>query len=184
MWGKFEHWSSCSVTCGGGIQKQTRRVHRRPRYGGKPCRGPKTRTRPCNKTECTHRKPSPSNHNVIFISLALKLQLLYLTLSYTVICNHQTYFLISECISGNATYVKENVQKGVECIFPFTYGGITYNSCTYDYSRVFQYFPWCSTKVDTFGEHLAGKNSEGAWNVGICEDKDTCPLPNKRKSNL
>ena len=34
----------------------------------------------------------------------------------------------------------EHPQKGVKCVFPFTYDGITYNGCIPGKS------PWCSTK--------------------------------------
>ena len=34
----------------------------------------------------------------------------------------------------------EHPQKGVKCVFPFTYDGITYNGCVPGKS------PWCSTK--------------------------------------
>ena len=88
------------------------------------------------------------------------------------------YFL--GCITGNATYVKEKVRKGVPCVFPFKYAGKTYHNCTYDYSRTFQYFPWCSTKVSRNGKHYARKTRDGYYNVGICEDRETCPLPYKR----
>ena len=80
--------------------------------------------------------------------------------------------------------MKEKVQKGAPCIFPFTYAGKTYYNCTHDHSRIFQYFPWCSTKVDRNGKHYARKSRDGFYNVGICEDKETCPLPYKRKLNM
>ena len=88
---------------------------------------------------------------------------------------------ISECITGDAKYIKEKVQKGVPCVFPFRYAGRTYHTCTYDHSRIFQYFPWCSTKVNKNGKHIAKKGRDGLWNVGICEDKENCPLPYTRK---
>ena len=85
------------------------------------------------------------------------------------------------CISGNATNVKEKVRKGVPCVFPFQYAGKTYKTCTHDHSRVFQYLPWCSTRVNKQGVHIARKDRHGVWNVGICEDKENCPLPYKRE---
>jgi len=55
--------------------------------------------------------------------------------------------------------------KGKPCIFPFkfTRTNKTYHSCTYDTEME----PWCSTKVNSRGEHLTG-------NWGQCPD--SCPI--------
>ena len=38
------------------------------------------------------------------------------------------------------------------CVFPFTYGGVTYTACTNtDHTA-----PWCSTKVGSLGNHIPG----------------------------
>lgn len=58
---------------------------------------------------------------------------------------------------GTATF-KENL--GAACVFPFTYKGITYHSCT----TMDHYRPWCSTVVDF-------KPNAGLW--GNC-DPNVC----------
>lgn len=50
------------------------------------------------------------------------------------------------------------------CVFPFTYDGETYQSCTKDGDGQ---HPWCSTQVDGNGNHVTGK-----W--GYCGQN--CPL--------
>ena len=44
------------------------------------------------------------------------------------------------------------------CIFPFKFGGKTYNECALDSDGY-----WCSTKVDSNGTHIGG---QGNW--GTC----------------
>ena len=48
------------------------------------------------------------------------------------------------------------------CVFPFNYKGTDYTTCT----NVGEDFSWCSTKVDSDGNHIGG-------NWGSCEP--TCP---------
>lgn len=60
------------------------------------------------------------------------------------------------------------------CQLPFTLRGRTYYACTYDYSHITGYKPWCSTKVDANGKHVSGG---GNW--GICDDIYNCPIPPK-----
>jgi len=45
-------WSSCSTTCGKGIQSRTRTVTTKPLHKGKPC-GPLAEERPCEGEQCT-----------------------------------------------------------------------------------------------------------------------------------
>ena len=49
MW---EIWSSCSVTCGSGIQTSKRIEAQHPMNGGQPCTGASTRQRSCDEDEC------------------------------------------------------------------------------------------------------------------------------------
>merc|ERR1711892_1598766 len=42
--------------------------------------------------------------------------------------------------------------SGQSCVFPFKYGGVTYNTCT----TAGGFAPWCSTQVDSSGVHIAG----------------------------
>merc|ERR1712115_383882 len=53
---------------------------------------------------------------------------------------------------------------GADCVFPFTFSGTTYVSCTeWIYGGENQGSKWCSTKVDSQGVHV---NGEG--NYGFC----------------
>jgi len=56
------------------------------------------------------------------------------------------------------------------CIFPFKYNGVEYTSCTWASSEKTDYKPWCSTRVDSSGNHISGH-----W--GNCESG--CPIPSK-----
>uniref|UniRef100_A0A4W3I108 Thrombospondin 1 n=1 Tax=Callorhinchus milii TaxID=7868 RepID=A0A4W3I108_CALMI len=52
-WGIWSPWDSCTVTCGGGIQKRTRLCNSpAPKYGGKKCVGNTRETQPCSKLKC------------------------------------------------------------------------------------------------------------------------------------
>jgi len=51
----------------------------------------------------------------------------------------------------------------VPCIFPFRFNGVTYNQCALDSDGY-----WCSTKVNSSGEHIGG---QGNW--GTCSE--SCP---------
>ena len=49
------------------------------------------------------------------------------------------------------------VEEGCNCIFPFTYRGITHNACTMHAPtpwKTWHRFPWCSTRVDDNGKHI------------------------------
>ncbi|KAG7225484.1 hypothetical protein INR49_027479 [Caranx melampygus] len=50
-WHAWTSWSSCSKTCGGGIQ-QRQRVCEGPFFGGEPCPGDKGEQRRCNEKRC------------------------------------------------------------------------------------------------------------------------------------
>ena len=50
------------------------------------------------------------------------------------------------------------------CIFPFTWNGKTYNGCPIDPEDSSE--RWCSTKVDSNGNHITG---QGNW--GHCNSK-------------
>ncbi|XP_029456063.1 thrombospondin-1 [Rhinatrema bivittatum] len=53
QWGPWSPWDSCTVTCGGGIQKRGRLCNDpEPRYGGKDCIGDILETQICNKEDC------------------------------------------------------------------------------------------------------------------------------------
>ena len=59
MWSSWAQWSSCSKTCGTGVQKRKRTVSTKAKYGGKKCDGSNKATRSChNKRRC----PGTINH--------------------------------------------------------------------------------------------------------------------------
>ena len=57
---------------------------------------------------------------------------------------------------------------GKKCIFPFTWQGNTYNSCAYDPAQGDEY-PWCSTKVDSNGNHVSGQSQWGKCSPGCSQ---------------
>ena len=96
------------------------------------------------------------------------------------------YLFLTECKTSNSSdvyqlLIKRGAQIGQPCIFPFTVKNKTYHSCTYDFSHVTGYKPWCSTKIDNAGNHITGRNTDGTANWGICEDVENCPIPPRRK---
>ena len=58
---------------------------------------------------------------------------------------------------------------GMKCIFPFTYKAVTHIACTKHGIEDTEFEPWCSTKVNKFGEHV---KDGGHW--GDCDPE--CPL--------
>ena len=52
VWGDWSSWTSCSLSCGGGVQTATRKCVP-PVYGGAPCAGDSVRSRSCNTDVCT-----------------------------------------------------------------------------------------------------------------------------------
>ena len=90
------------------------------------------------------------------------------------------------CITGQSPETLELLQQrkariGAPCVFPFIARNKTYHSCTYDYSHITGYKPWCSTKVDDEGHHLHDGEG-GTVNWGLCLDASTCPIPPRSKS--
>ena len=52
-WGPYGEWSSCPVTCNGGIQKRTRKCNQpKPQFGGEKCTGDEEETKPCGMSKC------------------------------------------------------------------------------------------------------------------------------------
>ena len=52
-WGKWGKWSECSVTCGGGSRKRSRKCNKpKPKGGGKKCEGDKQEVEECNTDSC------------------------------------------------------------------------------------------------------------------------------------
>ena len=63
---------------------------------------------------------------------------------------------------GKARYTVQVPDPGKPCVFPFSYNGIEYNSCTHDR---FQYF-WCGVQYNV--------TDHSGW--GICSSPDSCPI--------
>merc|ERR1712142_583922 len=62
-------------------------------------------------------------------------------------------------------------EDGTPCQFPFIYGSQTYTSCTTDQDTK----PWCSTKVDGGGNHIAG-NSNWGYCDASCSSGHVCQV--------
>ncbi|OCT66417.1 hypothetical protein XELAEV_18042667mg [Xenopus laevis] len=53
QWGPWSLWDTCTVTCGGGMQKRERLCNNpKPQYEGKDCIGEPTDSQICNKQDC------------------------------------------------------------------------------------------------------------------------------------
>ena len=56
QWSEWEQWSSCSVTCNGGIQQRVRHCNDpAPQNGGSDCVGESSESLPCEESECPGR---------------------------------------------------------------------------------------------------------------------------------
>ena len=54
-WDEWGEWGTCSKTCGGGLETRTRKIKQREAFGGAPCVGNTTESRPCAMNECPGR---------------------------------------------------------------------------------------------------------------------------------
>eukprot|EP00933_Yihiella_yeosuensis_P017312 TRINITY_DN1449_c0_g1_i2.p1 TRINITY_DN1449_c0_g1~~TRINITY_DN1449_c0_g1_i2.p1 ORF type:complete len:899 (+),score=143.23 TRINITY_DN1449_c0_g1_i2:601-3297(+) len=52
IWDVWFDWSSCSVSCGGGVKRRQRSIHRSELPGGKACSGLKVAEAACNTQSC------------------------------------------------------------------------------------------------------------------------------------
>ena len=52
VWGAYDAWSTCSKTCGGGVQIRTRKVHTDAENGGTACSGLSAEQQDCNTGTC------------------------------------------------------------------------------------------------------------------------------------
>jgi len=80
-----------------------------------------------------------------------------------------SYEIPEICLSTRFAYDNYDIEP---CIFPFKYNGVEYTSCTWASSEKTDYKPWCSTRVDSSGNHISG-------NWGNCESGSGCPIPSK-----
>ena len=76
-----------------------------------------------------------------------------------------------DCLTKTA--VDPFTTANVPCVFPFTYAGRTYTTCTTE--GHLQQKSWCSTKVDAEGVHVEG---EGHWGLcgKVCPQEVGCPV--------
>ena len=76
-----------------------------------------------------------------------------------------------------ACYTIDGPDPYKQCKFPFIYGEKVFYGCTLgvnlnlSFVDFFKNPRWCSTEVDAFGNHIAGKGSYGYCN-------SNCPLQN------
>ena len=75
-------------------------------------------------------------------------------------CEDELYLA---CKEDSCITTRESTKKCTKCVFPFTYEGETFHTCT----SVGEPAPWCSTKTDENGNHVPG-----IW--GFC-DESKCP---------
>jgi len=78
---------------------------------------------------------------------------------------------IPQCMTQSGRGTKKT-ETNTACVFPFRHNGITYNSCTTDYSTFGgqnngKY--WCSTATDSNDNHINGKGF-----YGFCPQTDLC----------
>ena len=52
MWGAYDAWSTCSKTCGGGVQIRTRKVDTHAENGGVACSGLSSEQQECSTDAC------------------------------------------------------------------------------------------------------------------------------------
>ncbi|XP_052285147.1 SCO-spondin-like isoform X5 [Dreissena polymorpha] len=94
VWNDWASWATCSLTCGGGSQKRTRKCHYDGHRHGTPCAGPDTETRDCSTDHC----PIDGNWNTW-----------NLWTSCSVTCSNGTKSRAREC------YFLPNEPKGNNC---------------------------------------------------------------------
>ena len=52
VWGAYDAWSTCSKTCGGGVQIRTRKVDTHAENGGTACTGLSSEQQDCSTDAC------------------------------------------------------------------------------------------------------------------------------------
>ena len=65
VWSRYSVWTSCSVTCGGGLRTSTREIVQKANHGGKECQGDKVRGEKCNTDPC------PGKHNNCILNISV-----------------------------------------------------------------------------------------------------------------
>lgn len=62
-WGEFDGWSTCSKTCGSGIETRSRSIVTVAQNGGRDCEGDAKEVKACNEQDCP---PIPERSIFIF----------------------------------------------------------------------------------------------------------------------
>ena len=52
VWGSWQTWTSCTVTCGGGFQVRTRNIDTHEENSGTACSGATSEVQGCNTSGC------------------------------------------------------------------------------------------------------------------------------------
>ena len=52
VWGSWDTWATCTVTCGGGVQVRTRKIDTHEENSGTACSGVSTEQQTCSTGSC------------------------------------------------------------------------------------------------------------------------------------
>ena len=52
VWGSWDTWATCTVTCGGGVQVRTRKIDTHEENSGTACSGVSTEQQTCSTGTC------------------------------------------------------------------------------------------------------------------------------------
>ena len=91
--------------------------------------------------------------------------------------------LLIECFTSKTDdggrYARHFGQLNAPCQFPFILNNKTYRACTWDYSHITGYKPWCSVKTDDKNFHDKGRleiDGKTKKNWGVCDDNVNCHI--------
>ena len=75
-------------------------------------------------------------------------------------------------LSSANCFVSSGPGLAKKCIFPFTFRGKTHHACTKQNTPIIINKPWCSTKVDQNGKHVARGGHYGGCSPNCPHEKD------------
>ena len=78
------------------------------------------------------------------------------------------FFLSTEPNDQHSCMTTSGASPNSPCIFPFIYNGYEHTNCLFVKGQEWE--PWCSTLVDSAGEHIGGQGNWGNCGPG-------CPMP-------
>lgn len=167
--GEWEKSGSCSVTCGNGKQKMTRKCNDPPPYkGGKDCVGENEKTEDCQMDEC----PVAGGFSAWADEAACTKTCGGGTKKMVRTCNNPTPSHSGKDCQGERSkleacatekcpdekvYTKGGNSNGAACVFPFTYAGKTYHNCPAYNGGI-----WCSITSTYANRWGYCKNQRGA----------------------